>query len=391
MEGSRHPFPPRQHHVVTDGLLRAWATQLLKDYQRINAFHLRGQLRVPMLDISPTLGPWGQWDANTRRLAIKLAHITDYSWPSVLETLKHEMAHQYVCEVMGLPDVEAHGEAWRRACALLGIAPAARSDGGVPISHAWAQPNAHGDPKLRKVRKLLALTENNSNPHEVQAALAQAQSYLLRYNLQTQRETSATKTGGDTASQAAMIGDPNDDPITVQWIGPALTRIEAHRYRIANILDSHFFVHCIWVPSYIAERDKTASHLEVCGHATHVMIAEYIHDALLRHLQWAWDTYRVEAGVKGIAARNTFWDGMLTGYASQLSKGEVQHKQQGLVWVGDKQVQALFKQRHPRTTTTSVTARRDTAIRRHGLAAGQQLRIARPVHGAKPTVRGFLT
>ena len=40
-------------------------------------------------------------------------------WPAVVEVLKHEMAHQYVHETLGLAHTPPHGEAFQSACRLL--------------------------------------------------------------------------------------------------------------------------------------------------------------------------------------------------------------------------------------------------------------------------------
>ena len=49
------------------------------------------------------------------RLATRLVH--DEPWQVVIEVLRHEMAHQYVDEVLRIHDESAHGPAFRKVCA----------------------------------------------------------------------------------------------------------------------------------------------------------------------------------------------------------------------------------------------------------------------------------
>jgi len=79
--------------------------------------------------------------------------------------LKHEMAHQFVHEVLGEQEAP-HGPAFRATCARLGIDQRA---GGLP------QPAQSADQRrlLERVHKLLALAQSD-NQHEAEAAAAAA-------------------------------------------------------------------------------------------------------------------------------------------------------------------------------------------------------------------------
>ena len=61
--------------------------------------------------------------------------VLGHPWGAVVEVLKHEMAHQYVQEHLGVVDESAHGPAFRAVCEKLGIDGRAH---GVPESPADA-------------------------------------------------------------------------------------------------------------------------------------------------------------------------------------------------------------------------------------------------------------
>ena len=42
--------------------------------------------------------------------------VTEHPWTVVLEVLRHEMAHQYVDEVLGVHDETAHGPTFQAVC-----------------------------------------------------------------------------------------------------------------------------------------------------------------------------------------------------------------------------------------------------------------------------------
>ncbi|OGQ89915.1 MAG: hypothetical protein A2289_09205, partial [Deltaproteobacteria bacterium RIFOXYA12_FULL_58_15] len=349
----------RDQRLLNNDLVHLWTRELCKHYDWFNREYLSRCLRPAVLELSSSAVNLGEWRRETRTISISLKHVMEDNWTEVLETLRHEMAHQYVDEVLGFNNSEPHGEAWRRACRLLGVWPRAKTSTECPTLDGPQDARGVGA-KLRKIRKLLALAENNCNEHEVQSALNQARALMLRHNI-----------------ELAEVGEDERD-IEVRWLGEPMVRIEGHFYWVASILTKHFFVRSIWVPTYIPERARPASQLEVCGEHANVEMAEYIHDSLLRHIRFLWDHYRRDKGIKGIRARNAYWQGLLCGFESQLQSCQAKAQEQGLVWLGDSRLEAFYRQRNPRVRSTRVTAQRDSNIRRDGVDAGKKLKISRP-------------
>ena len=89
--------------------------------------------------------------------------LTDHGWGTLVEVLKHEMAHQFVAEVLGVLDESSHGPVYRKVCEERGIDSRAA---GIPE----AGDAAPQDQVLERIQKLLALAESQ-NEHEAQAAM----------------------------------------------------------------------------------------------------------------------------------------------------------------------------------------------------------------------------
>src|SRR5690606_18958374 len=118
----------------------------------------------------------GRWVAEERTIEISRKLLVDHGWGALVEVLKHEMAHQFVDEVLGLADEAAHGPAFRQVCAERGFD--ARASGVPNAAQSDAQSRV-----LERVAKLLALAES-PNEHEAQAAMNAAQRLMLKYNLE---------------------------------------------------------------------------------------------------------------------------------------------------------------------------------------------------------------
>ncbi len=180
MTHQRHPEGIRFHRSdATVGAALAspadeLARALSKEWERTNLKVFGGALlRPPSIEVSPGLTySAGTWDPQKRSIRFSEQFVTERPWWVVLEVLKHEMAHQYVTDVLGADSEEsAHGPAFRMVCERSGI--------DARASHAMTE----GEGRLvKKARKLLALSES-SNEHEAQAALAAARKLLGRSGL----------------------------------------------------------------------------------------------------------------------------------------------------------------------------------------------------------------
>ncbi|HET7542652.1 MAG TPA: DUF2786 domain-containing protein, partial [Polyangiaceae bacterium] len=157
-------------------LERAALHAIICTWQDLNGSLFRFQLERPGLELVDSSSRLGRWHGGLRVIEIARSLLVDHGWGVLVEVLKHEMAHQYVDEVLGQPDDAMHGAVFRRVCEERGIDPSAA---GVPGVDKQTAVDEH---LLARIAKLLALAES-SNEHEAQAAMSAAQRLMLKYNL----------------------------------------------------------------------------------------------------------------------------------------------------------------------------------------------------------------
>ena len=191
-------------------------------WRSLNVTLFHGSMRAPVFAVSTVASQLGSYAALTRTLTIAAAPALTAPWGAVVEVIKHEMAHQYVSEVLGVRDETAHGPAFRRVCAAHAIDARAY---GMPEAAASSDETRI----LRRVHKLLALA-TSSNAHEAQSAMQQAQRLMLEHNL-------------DVDARNVREG------YRIAQLGRA-ARMPAHLKLLGGLLGEHFFVEVIIVRAY---------------------------------------------------------------------------------------------------------------------------------------------
>src|SRR5262249_30443324 len=153
---------------LTTELEVALLRELRASYHDLNAAYFKRCMRPAEIRLSDNAGRLGQWDPARRCIAMSRQLLVSRPWGVVLEVLKHEMAHQYVHEILGCIDEPAHGPAFREVCERLGIDARAA---GIPVASGHDSLDARDENVkiLERVSQLLALAQS-SNVHEAQAA-----------------------------------------------------------------------------------------------------------------------------------------------------------------------------------------------------------------------------
>lgn len=211
---------------------------------------------------------------------------------------------------------------------------------------------------MSKVRKLLALAESH-NAHEAEAAMAAANTLLLKYNL-------------------ALPGGEQRPDYTTRRIGVSAAALPLKNKLIAAILAEFFFVDCVWVLAYNAALDRDERMLEILGTPTNLELAEYVHGFLTDEIERLWR--RARAGVAGGRGRKReFSAGVLMAFSEKLRDERRVNDARGLVWVGDADLEAFVAQRHPRLSKLSGVGVRRTGAHQAGREAGAALKIRRPI------------
>jgi hypothetical protein len=282
----------------------------------------------------------------------------------VREVLKHELAHQYVDEVLGIHDETAHGPAFTEVCRARGIDASAA---GLPAAEGGPAPGP--TPIVRRIMRLLALG-SSANVHEAEAATNEARRLMLLHNI-------------DAAVSVAADG------FAFRHVGPVKARSDASARILAGILGRHFFVSVIWVPSYVASSARRGYVLELCGTAANLDVAAYVHGFLTDTAERLWKAHKLDAHITSDRERRGFLAGVMTGVSEKLDAGARQSRAEGLqrelVLKADAARDAFLRQRYPRRATRGASTMRRTDAYEQGREAGRQIDLRRPV---PPSVGG---
>lgn len=325
-----------------------------KSYQHLNGSLFRFQLRPPALELTDSAERLGRWLPAERTIELQRALLFEHGWGVLEEVLKHEMAHQYVDEVLGERGESAHGPMFRRVCQERGIDARAA---GAPRAEAADQ-----SPILERIAKLLALAES-PNEHEAQAAMSAAQRLMLKHNI-----------------EAAV--SPSGPGYCFRHLGKATGRIPEHERRLALILSEHFFVQVIWVPVWRPLEGKRGSVLEVCGSRDNVELAAYVYDFLLYTADALYRQDRKQRGDRGHAMRRKFLAGVMSGFHQRLDRERKRSASEGLVWLGDAQLSGYFRRRHPHVRWAQHSVSSGGEAYSRGQTAGRRIVLHRGVKSA---------
>jgi len=356
----------RGDRELTAALEAALTRELVAAWRHINEAYFRSALTAPTLELVPTRATLGRWMAETRTLEVSRALVLEQPWGAVVEVLKHEMAHQYVHEILGEASQSPHGRAFREACARLGVDARAS---GMPATEGRAESTEAQEKVVERIARLLALAES-PNRHEAEAAMAAAQRLMLRHNLEAVRAHAARDYG------FAQIGQPSG-------------RVSEHERLVAMILGKHFFVEAIWIPVYRPLEGKRGSVLEICGTSANLSIAEYVHAFLHQTAERLWRDHRRAAGIASDRERRTYLAGVMTGFSERLVRQDAASRSEGLVWVRDGDLVGYFRRRHPHVRHVRHAGRQRTDAWVRGREAGRSIVLHRPV-AAPAASRGRL-
>ena len=344
---------PGERDTLTRELEILALREIRLEHRNLNGLMFGGRLACPSFALSDARGRLGQWLSATRTIELSRQLLVDLSWGALIEVLKHEMAHQFVDEVLGVRDEAAHGPAFRRVCSERGID--GRASGAPVTGEHEAAPEERS--ALEKISRLLSLAQS-SNEHEAQAAMAAAQRLMLKYNL-----------------EACAQGQGRD--YCFRHVGKPTGRVYEAPRILALILSEHFFVETIWVPVWRPLEGKRGSVIEVCGTHANVEMADYVHDFLTQTSERLWLEHKRARSIHSNRDRRAFLAGVMTGFRDKLAGQKKQNREHGLVWRGDPQLGAYVKERHPRLSWTRYSSSQHHAAHAEGRRAGSSIVLHR--------------
>ena len=335
---------------LSAALEAALVRELRRHYALENEQRFGTRLVQPVLVLSDASRRLGQWVKSTRVIELSRALVLERPWLEVTSVLEHEMAHQYVDEVLGVHDESAHGETFRRVCEERGIDARAA---GAPVPSELAE----SDRVLDRIRKLLALA-GSDNQHEAEMAMKRAHQLMLRHNVEHV----------PTGYEVRHLGDPRR----------RTNRVEAD---VVGLLSECFFVKVIRVPVYVAREGRRGAVYEIAGTHANVEMASHVYAFLLATADRLWRENRNDERVRSGRDRLAYQSGVVRGFRDKLVAERKELRGTGLVWVGDSQLDRFYRARHPRITTRSRRVRVNAA-HSAGREAGRTVVLHKPVaHG----------
>ncbi|MCK6545978.1 SprT-like domain-containing protein [Myxococcota bacterium] len=343
----------RDASQLRDELERALLVQLASLWRDINWIYFKDRMSPPALELSDAASFLGRWHAPTRTISIARHLAFEHPWAAVEEVLRHEMAHQFVDEVLGAHGETAHGTSFKLVCERLGIDPAAS---GLPATDALEGGAAR---VVEKIARLLSLA-GSANQHEAEAAAIAARKLMLKHNLDVQ---SAPKRYG-----FKRLGEPAG-------------RIEEAARICAGILGELFFVEVLWVPVYVPVTMKRGKVLEVMGTPENLAIAEYVHAFLGQAAERLWQQHKQVKRVGSDRDRRTYHAGVMAGFREKLllDQQKTATSERALVWVKDPALEEFYRRRHPRVVMRTHGGRPRNASFHEGRSAGRKLVLAKPI------------
>lgn len=288
---------------TADEVERLWVAQLYKEHREIAWYH-RTSLKSVVIQLADMKSAWGKWDPFYRTITLSKRLIAEHSWDVVLEILKHEMAHQFVTDCLGLTSEMAHGSAFKEACRRLGVAVwAARATGDIPevIPTIRERVLSRDDERLLdRVEKLLSLAQS-SNEHEAFLAMERVRELYAKHNL-------------EKLKQAASI-----DGMDSLFLTRKKKKTEPTEAKILSILNDHFRVKVIHTHLFDAvtcERYKAA---EILGRRENILMAEFVYHFLSQQCDSLWANHKKQMKCSG-SLRRSYQLGVLSGFDEKLSK-----------------------------------------------------------------------
>ncbi len=336
-----------------------------------NYYYFNNAMICPEFEFTTSVTILGKWShRGQRKISISLPMINEQPWRVVREVLHHEMAHQYITEVLGIRETAPHGELFKKICSKNAFDQRAS---GIPKKSAdsvKAPDERDNRVILEKVQKLLALAAG-TNKYEAELAMTKAREFLLRHNLSllelnTMNDYICREVGG--------LGKRN--PI---------------KSMISSILNRFFFVETLWIYGYDQHNDRSGMILEIYGTVENVDMAEYVHDYLHNISELLWKQYKSAKGMKGNKHRRTYVYGLLTGFMEKLENQNKSNQSKSLVWKGDPALYSFFRKRNPKIRSRGGVYRKSsTEIFESAHSRGKNLIIHKGVGGGPKDKGGLL-
>lgn len=349
--------------AILEKLYQEWGILLLSLGKREPSLLSRMERPgIVIVDMEKTLG---LWDPNLKEIRMARHLVREGRWDSVVEVLRHEMAHQLASTFPEAIHETAHGPLFASSCKLLGANPKASGSYKTLEERVWSEDGGDDDRIMLKVKKLMALAASK-NPHEAALAAAKAGELIARYNIE------AIESKQSRHFESIIITEAT------------LKRSQAQTLA-ALIIDRHYFVESVWIPVYVPEKKKMGMALEISGTRANLKIADYVFDFLLSYARRSWLEYK--ASNPSCRSQSGYMTGVVNGFRETLDAKKTSlanplntGSSNALVVPKDHQLDAYVGSRYPRLRRSGIyhgSMSRDAYS--SGLSKGRDLVVSKAV------------
>lgn len=358
---------------------KAWKSKLVAEWYRIDNQLWEHNIRLKLPAIEIVDKRWGQYvHASGGEPTIQLSRelLNNFGWGAITHVLRHEVAHYIVDVAWHMGDLDAHGEAFVKACGLLGV-DARRCSSAKDLTDEDAEQRFA---VVSKIKKVMALT-SSSEKGEAENALRKAELLMLKHNIES-------------------LDERKPDEYIFRPVGPLMRKMPNYARDLANLIKEFYFInHILCYCGCSKER-----YFEFFGTKENVDIAEYIYCCLLRQAETLWKEHSKEmrsqyGGVRGIASKACFIEGLIAGYSRKLHEQKEERERgstmvssnEALIWTGDPLLEEMYRKAYPTARNRVYSRNAVGGGYADGFKRGQNLSLNAGLHSGNANgMRGRL-
>jgi len=349
---------------------------------------LQQVMKLPIFELTTRSRNWGFWNAQKRIFAIQARLAIQFAGTHYLQdTVAHELAHQYVSEVLQNTTERSHGPAWKSSCLIFGADPKATAKDR--LDDLCSTLNARDEKVLRRVQKLMALSDSPEE-HEAERAALQAQELMRKHQTDS-------LVFGDIGNSGLTPGEKRWD---FKVLGTPLKQRPGWIGKVVHILQSYYQVQPIWLPAFhpnvpdtlLSERLlKREFVLEITGTTANVSVAAYVYDFLIREGERRLEKFQADSGKTNRTSRLDFLEGLYKGFdrkleeQSQKIEAALSENCTALVVQDNAELRSFYEDRYPHTTRSTTRGRwtQDVKAREEGLRQGKEMNVREAINSTQ--------
>jgi predicted SprT family Zn-dependent metalloprotease len=350
--------------------------QLMKEFNDANReiyYRLEKRLELPRFIMHRGHSRWGYWQPKTRKLSLSEDLVRNYEWGAVVHVLKHEMAHMIVSEIFKMDDCRSHGEAFSKACKVLGVDDR-RCCSSSYLSGFKGIGNEDG--VVGTIRKLMAKGQcTGASEAEAEAFMSKAQTLMSKHNISNMQVMGTEK---------VFVKRP---------VGGKHKRFPTWLWALGDLVSTNYNVQNIRTYCRNARTGERYMYLELFGEPHNVDVAEYVFHVVMSQGESLYQKHKKDPNRRkgwGKLTKPAFMQGLIRGYKATLNEHRadevVTDEETALLLADDAILNEKYRQAYPRMTNTKIAGPQGSGGAA-GERAGSGINVRQGVKGGKGTLR----